>query len=57
MNNIYSEAWRILYNSFGERMQQKELDLMDGVLKSVKSDEEERLKWLSEQEGKTDIES
>ena len=40
-NSIYKEAWAQLYNAFGERMQGKELELMDAVLQGVKSDFEE----------------
>lgn len=38
----YKQAWIELYRAFGERMQQSELDLMDGVLSGVKAAEEER---------------
>jgi len=41
-DNIYKEAWAQLYNAFGERMQTKELELMDAVLQGVKLDFEER---------------
>lgn len=44
---IYAEAWRILYNAFGERMQQEELDLMDAVLAGVIAEEEDRAKIQS----------
>lgn len=42
---VYAEAWRVLYSTFGEHMQQDELDLMDSVLSGVKlemQDEMER---------------
>jgi len=40
--NIYKEAWAQLYNAFGERMQNEELELMDSVLQAMKLDQEER---------------
>jgi len=39
---IYKEAWAQLYNAFGERMQDEELELMDTVLQAMKLDREER---------------
>lgn len=55
--SIYKEAWAALYNAFGERMQDEELELMDAVLSGVKLDREEFEKWLSEHEDKTDTKS
>lgn len=36
--SVYKEAWDKLYESFSERMQQDELDLMDSILLSVTVD-------------------
>ena len=47
---IYAEAWSQLYNAFGERMQDEELEIMDAIFNSIVADEQERVKWLSEQE-------
>ena len=41
-DNIYKEAWQVLYNCLGERMQDEELELMDSVLSGVKLDFEEQ---------------
>ena len=41
-DSIYKEAWVQLYNAFGERMQDEELELMDAVLSGVKLDFEEQ---------------
>lgn len=46
---IYAEAWATLYNAFGERLQQEELDLMESILEIIIADEQERIKrqtWL-----------
>ena len=51
-NSIYKEAWAQLYNAFGERMQDKELELMDAVLQGVKSDFEERQNAISDKTAK-----
>jgi len=48
-STIYAQAWAALYNAFGEQMQDKELELMDNILQSIVADEQERIKWLSEQ--------
>jgi len=48
-DSIYKEAWQVLYACLGERMQDEEMELMDAVLQSVKSDYEEHEKWLTEQ--------
>lgn len=37
----YKQAWLTLYNCFGERMQQGEIELMDIVMQSVKLDKED----------------
>ena len=42
--SLYKEAWAQLYNAFGERMQTKELELMDAVLQVTKLDQEEQQK-------------
>jgi len=39
--NLYKGAWQILATCFGEQMQDRELDLMDSVLASVKFDSKE----------------
>ena len=41
-DSIYKEAWLKLGMCFGERMQDKELELMDAILQSVKLDFEEQ---------------
>jgi len=43
-SSIYVMAWIELGNSFGERHQQDELDLMASVLRGVIISEDERLK-------------
>lgn len=40
--NLYKEVWDQLYNAFGERMQDKEQELMDSVLQSTRLDFKER---------------
>ena len=47
-DSIYKEAWAQLYNAFGERLQQDELELMDAVLQSVKLDFEEQQNAISD---------
>jgi len=37
-DSVYKEAWQILYNCLGERMQDEELELMDAMLSGVKLD-------------------
>ena len=47
-SSIWAEAWAKLYNCFGERLQQDELDLMDSVLQSVEADAQEEIKMREE---------
>lgn len=56
-STIYAEAWATLYNCFGERMQQEELDLMDSILGGIEANHQEKAKWHLEHADKTDIES
>ena len=46
-DSIYKEAWVQLYNAFGERMQDEELELMDNILQCVNNEYEERLDAIS----------
>jgi len=41
-SSIYKETWAQLYNAFGERMQDEELELMNAVLQGIKLDYEEQ---------------
>lgn len=51
-DRIYREAWLELAKCFGERLQQDELDLMDGVLQGVTIDETNRVIQQEEQHDK-----
>lgn len=42
IGNIYREAWQVLYNCFGERMQNEEQEIMDSVLQNTKLDFKEK---------------
>jgi len=53
-DSIYKEAWVQLYNAFGERMQDDELEFMDAVLQGVESDFEEHQKCIA-QDAKNDM--
>lgn len=50
---IFAEAWATLYNCFGERCQQEELDLMDAVLAGIVSDQQEHEKQVLGEEKET----
>lgn len=41
-HTIYAEGWAQLYNAFGERIQDEELELMDIILESIMLDEMEK---------------
>ena len=50
---IYKDAWLTLAMYLGEQMQDEELELMDAIFDRIVLDEQERVKWLSEQDDNT----
>lgn len=49
-SSVWAIAWAKLYQCFGERMQQDELDLMDAVLSGVEVDMQDEIQRWSEAE-------
>ena len=47
-STIYAKAWATLYNAFGERMQDEELELMDTIFDGIVLDEQDRITYIKE---------